>query len=157
MPMPISRASLEAECLRVTRKQQGCRGTHAVTIKRLHPESSGPNWEPQQFYPPLDKVAEHYACFAKTQTQAQCFRSSPAHPKFELHRAEMKSRRTGKPARYFKDFKYRTRRSWSRERRVVGKAEVTGGEANPRFVVISRVASLLLQFFADWQSNAVAA
>ena len=57
--------------------------------------------------------------------------------KFELHRAEMKSRRTGKPARYFKDFKYRTRRSWSRERRVVGKAEVTGGEANPRFVVTS--------------------
>jgi len=57
--------------------------------------------------------------------------------KVELHRAEMKSRRTGKPARYFKDFKYRTRRSWSRERRVVGKAEVTGGEANPRFVVTS--------------------
>src|SRR5205823_11225567 len=61
MPMPISRASLEAECLRVTRKQQGCRGTHAVTIKRLHPEGSGPNWEPQQIYPALDKVAEHYA------------------------------------------------------------------------------------------------
>ncbi|MFL5003274.1 MAG: IS1380 family transposase [Xanthobacteraceae bacterium] len=57
--------------------------------------------------------------------------------KFELHRAEMKSRRSGKPARYFKEFKYRTRRSWSRERRVVGKAEVTGGEANPRFVVTS--------------------
>ncbi|MGH8512568.1 MAG: IS1380 family transposase [Gammaproteobacteria bacterium] len=57
--------------------------------------------------------------------------------KFELHRAEMKSRRTGKSARYFKEFKYRTRRSWSRERRVVGKAEVTAGEANPRFVVTS--------------------
>ena len=27
--------------------------------------------------------------------------------------------------------------SWSRNRRVVGKAEVTGGEANPRFVVTS--------------------
>jgi hypothetical protein len=57
--------------------------------------------------------------------------------KFELHRAEMKSRRTGKPARYFREFKYRTRRSWSRERRVVGKAEVTKNEANPRFVVTS--------------------
>ncbi|MGH8519230.1 MAG: IS1380 family transposase [Panacagrimonas sp.] len=57
--------------------------------------------------------------------------------KFELHRAEMKSRRTGKSARYFKEFKYRIRRSWSRERRVVGKAEVTAGEANPRFVVTS--------------------
>ena len=29
------------------------------------------------------------------------------------------------------------RNSWSRERRVIGKAEVTGGEANPRFVVTS--------------------
>jgi hypothetical protein len=57
--------------------------------------------------------------------------------KFELHRAEMKSRRTGKPARYFREFKYRTRRTWSCERRVVGKAEVTKGEANPRFVVTS--------------------
>jgi hypothetical protein len=57
--------------------------------------------------------------------------------KFELHRAEMKSRRTGKPARYFREFKYRTRHSWSRERRVIGKAEVTKGEANPRFVVTS--------------------
>jgi hypothetical protein len=55
----------------------------------------------------------------------------------ELARAEAKSRRTGKPARYFKDFMWTTRRSWSRERRVVAKAEFTGGEANPRFVVTS--------------------
>ena len=55
----------------------------------------------------------------------------------ELARAEAKSRRTGKPARYFKDFRWRTRRSWSRERRVVAKAEFTAGEANPRFVVTS--------------------
>ena len=41
--------------------------------------------------------------------------------------------RRGKPARYFKDFRWATRRTWSRERRVVGKAEFTGGEANPRF------------------------
>jgi len=27
--------------------------------------------------------------------------------------------------------------SWSRERRVIGKSEATGGEANPRFVVTS--------------------
>ena len=55
----------------------------------------------------------------------------------ELVQAEAKSRRTGKPARYFKDFRWTTRRSWSRERRVVGKAEFTEGEANPRFVVTS--------------------
>ena len=55
----------------------------------------------------------------------------------ELARAEGKSRRTGKPARYFKEFKWTTRRSWSCERRVVAKAEFTSGEANPRFVVTS--------------------
>src|SRR5258707_11893155 len=32
---------------------------------------------------------------------------------------------------------YRTRRSWSRQRRVVAKAEFTKDEANPRFVVTS--------------------
>jgi Transposase DDE domain group 1 len=55
----------------------------------------------------------------------------------ELTRAEAKSRRTGKPARSFKDFMWMTRRSWSRRRRVVAKAEFTSGEANPRFVVTS--------------------
>ena len=55
----------------------------------------------------------------------------------ELDLAEAKSRRTGKPVRYFKEFRWTTRRSWSRERRVVGKAEFTKGEANPRFVVTS--------------------
>ena len=37
----------------------------------------------------------------------------------------------------FKDFTYATLDSWSRSRRVIGKAEVTGGDANPRFVVTS--------------------
>jgi Transposase DDE domain group 1 len=55
----------------------------------------------------------------------------------ELARAEAKSRRSGKPARCFKDFKWTTRDSWSRKRRVVGKAEFTQGQANPRFVVSS--------------------
>src|ERR1700674_1741221 len=55
----------------------------------------------------------------------------------ELAQAETKSRRTGKPARYFKEFRWQTRRSWSRERRVVAKAEFTKDEANPRFVVTS--------------------
>ena len=55
----------------------------------------------------------------------------------ELITATIESLRTGKPARCFKDFSHITRGSWSRERRVIGKAEVTGGEANPRFVVTS--------------------
>jgi hypothetical protein len=55
----------------------------------------------------------------------------------ELARAAAKSRRTGRPARYFTEFKWRTLRSWSGERRVVAKAEATGGQTNPRFVVTS--------------------
>jgi hypothetical protein len=57
----------------------------------------------------------------------------------ELEQAEAKSRRTGRPARSFKDFMWTTvrRRSWSRPRRVIGKAEFTNGGANPRFIVTS--------------------
>ena len=57
--------------------------------------------------------------------------------KSELAQAKAKSQRTGKPARYFKESKWTTRRTWSRERRVVAKAEFTEGAANPRFVVTS--------------------
>jgi hypothetical protein len=55
----------------------------------------------------------------------------------ELAEAAELSQRTGKPARRFKDFAWRTLDSWSAERRVVAKAEWTQGEANPRFVVTS--------------------
>jgi hypothetical protein len=52
--------------------------------------------------------------------------------------AEARARRclTGAPsARVFCEFKYRTAKSWSRTRRVIGKAEVMAGGDNPRFVV----------------------
>ena len=55
----------------------------------------------------------------------------------ELAAAQEQSQKTEKPARRFKDFTWRTRQSWSRERRVVAKAEWTAGKANPRFVVTS--------------------
>src|SRR5713226_1970328 len=55
----------------------------------------------------------------------------------ELAQAQQQSQATGKPARCFKDFSWSTLDSWSRERRVVAKAESTGGKANPRFVVTS--------------------
>jgi Transposase DDE domain group 1 len=55
----------------------------------------------------------------------------------ELDRAAAKSRRTGNPERRFTSFMWMTRNSWSRPRRVVAKAEVTQGEANPRFIVSS--------------------
>ena len=53
----------------------------------------------------------------------------------QMHEARSVHRRTGKPARRFRDFTYRTRKSWSRRRRVVGKAEHLSKGANPRFVV----------------------
>src|SRR5512133_1708270 len=55
----------------------------------------------------------------------------------ELQEAPQLGERTGKPARRFKDLTWSTLDSWSRARRVVAKAEWTGGEANPRFVVTS--------------------
>ncbi len=45
--------------------------------------------------------------------------------------------RTGRVARRFADFSSSTRKSWSRARRVVGKAEHLARGANPRFVVTS--------------------
>jgi hypothetical protein len=57
--------------------------------------------------------------------------------KAELEAAADESRATGKPARRFKDFMWSTRNSWNCRRRVVGKAEVTQGDPNPRFVVTS--------------------
>jgi hypothetical protein len=53
----------------------------------------------------------------------------------EMKLAKRKAKRTGRPARVFADFSYRTRKSWSAERRVIGKAEFTNGGANPRFIV----------------------
>ena len=55
----------------------------------------------------------------------------------EMIQAEAEAERKRAPARRFKDFRYATQDSWSRRRRVVGKAEWTHGKANPRFVVTS--------------------
>jgi hypothetical protein len=43
--------------------------------------------------------------------------------------------RTGKPARVYKHFRYRTLDTWSRSRHVIGKAEYLEKGENPRFVV----------------------
>lgn len=55
----------------------------------------------------------------------------------ELHQAKQLFEATGKASRVYKDFRYRTRKSWSRERRVIGKAEHLAKGENPRFVVTS--------------------
>ena len=55
----------------------------------------------------------------------------------EMGQAQEIYQSTQKPARVFKDFRYRTRKSWSCERRVVGKAEYLAKGENPRFIVTS--------------------
>ena len=57
----------------------------------------------------------------------------------EKERGEAKAQyqETGHAARFFKEFVYQTRESWSRARRVVAKAEHLEKGENPRFVVTS--------------------
>ncbi len=55
----------------------------------------------------------------------------------EMHQAKQQFETTKEPSRVFKDFAYKTRKTWSRERRVVGKAEHLAKGDNPRFVVTS--------------------
>lgn len=55
----------------------------------------------------------------------------------ELHEAKLQFEATNQASRVFKDFTYQTRKSWSRERRVVGKAEHLAKGSNPRFIVTS--------------------
>jgi hypothetical protein len=61
MPLPMeqkSRNELDALSLEVAKRQIGCRGTERVTIRRLPPNGSGPNWAPDKFYPPLPDIAD---------------------------------------------------------------------------------------------------
>jgi Transposase DDE domain group 1 len=59
----------------------------------------------------------------------------------QMHAATQQWNQTGKPARVFSEFGYRTKKTkkggWDRERRVVAKAEHIDGKENPRFVVTS--------------------
>lgn len=55
----------------------------------------------------------------------------------QLHQARMLHHSTGKAARLFAEFSYQTKKSWSRARRVVAKAEYLDKGENPRFVVTS--------------------
>ena len=57
--------------------------------------------------------------------------------KAEMAAARAEAEASGKSARRFRDFRWSTRDSWSRTRRVIGKAQWTQGEANPRFIVTS--------------------
>jgi len=59
----------------------------------------------------------------------------------EMQEATEQWNKTGKPARVFREFGYRAKKTkkggWDSERRVVAKAEYIDGKENPRFVVTS--------------------
>jgi hypothetical protein len=55
----------------------------------------------------------------------------------EMEEAKARYQETGRAARLFQEFVYQTRKSWSRARRVVAKAEHLEKGENPRFVVTS--------------------
>jgi hypothetical protein len=59
----------------------------------------------------------------------------------QMQEATQQWNQTGKPARVFTEFRYRTKKrkngGWERERRVIAKAEPIDGKENPRFVVTS--------------------
>src|SRR5947207_12789550 len=55
----------------------------------------------------------------------------------EMAQAEEQYAQTQAPARVFTEFLYATEKTWSRERRVIAKAEHLDKGANPRFVVTS--------------------
>src|SRR6266581_517741 len=54
-----------------------------------------------------------------------------------MREARQQYEATGRAARVFTELRYRTHKSWSRWRRVIGKAEYIPGKENPRFVVTS--------------------
>ena len=70
----------------------------------------------------------------------------------EMHAATQQWSETGKPARVFSEFDYRTKKTkkggWSRERRVAAKAEHIDGKENPRFVVTSLTSE-------EWKAQAL--
>lgn len=58
-----SKGILEQECLKAARFRTECRAIERITIRRLRPQGSGPNWEPAEFHPlptrPAEMAARH--------------------------------------------------------------------------------------------------
>ena len=74
---------------------------------------------------------EVYYCFGLAKNSVLVGKLTPA-----LVTARMRYCLCGAPSvREFAEFEYQTQTSWSRPRRVVGKAEVMTGGDNPRFIV----------------------
>ena len=71
----------------------------------------------------------------------------------QMQQATQQWNQTGKPARVFSEFQYKTKKKankggWDCERRVVAKAEHIDGKENPRFVVTSLTSE-------EWEAQAL--
>ncbi|MBU6411275.1 MAG: IS1380 family transposase [Verrucomicrobia bacterium] len=75
--------------------------------------------------------AEVYYCLGLAKNAVLVERLAPALVNAQIRRCLC----GGGSVREFAEFEYRTVKSWSRSRRVIGKAEVTAQGPNPRFVV----------------------
>lgn len=73
---------------------------------------------------------EVYYCLGLAQNSVLSEKLGPA-----LAQARARHCLTGSTVRQFTEFEYCTRQSWSRPRRVIGKAEVMKQGENPRFIV----------------------
>ena len=60
----MSREFLEAESLKVAKREEGCRDLTAVKITRTLPRGNGPNWYPVNFTPELPPQAAKNARLA---------------------------------------------------------------------------------------------
>ena len=67
----------------------------------------------------------------------------------QMAEAKQQYTETGQAARVFAEFAYCTRKSWSRSRRVIAKAEFTADKENPRFVVTSLAAGEPQSLYED--------
>lgn len=107
-------------------------------------------------WPDTEIVLRADSGFARDQTMSWCEAegifyvfglSRNARLEKMLARAMAKSQRrhlaTGKPMRRYRQFQYRTLKTWSKRRRVVGKAEYLQKGANPRFVVTNLPSSAI--------------
>jgi hypothetical protein len=79
----------------------------------------------------VETQPEIYYCLGLAKNRVLIGKLTPA-----LVTARMRRCLCGAPSvREFAEFDYQTQKSWSRARRVVGKAEVMAGGDNPRFIV----------------------
>ncbi len=73
-----------------------------------------------------------YYCLGLAQNSVLLEKLEPA-----LWAARIRHCLSGATVRVFSQFEYQTQKTWSRARRVIGKAEIMTGGENPRFVVAS--------------------